>query len=38
VWITLGGEAVGAQGDDESGFVPVVAFDAAGQRCQPCED
>lgn len=38
VWITLGGQVVGAREDDEPGFVPVVAFDAAGQRYQPCED
>jgi hypothetical protein len=36
VWITLANERLGAPGDDEPKFIPIVAFDASGQRYQPC--
>ena len=36
VWITVGDERVGASTDERSEFMPVVAFDAAGRRYQPC--
>jgi hypothetical protein len=36
VWIVVADVRVGASGDEEPPFMPVVAFDAAGRRYEPC--